>query len=1284
MTQCKENTIQDLYSEGMAVDEISTALYKQEDYARMAELERKAREKGYYVHPDNRIKQYIDRSSELKGKTITIENLDGNTFEDVQVKEVEAVGPNLVRVNRKYTVNLDRNMLTDGMHAVSIMGSEETGFEGKNLGNVTGTVLQVLDQLVAETKRRDGDKLDEESEAVLDMVLEGYKEVLDRSGRDVEINVEMIEAIDEDTRNKGYAQPEQGKMRLLFGNAEYNTATDILAHELQHILIHTALKKNPKLLREVAELRRAMEKELSAKYGGEGWKLFIEHKKEPTSDDIEFAKERWHYVFENAKTPEDEFLAAATTNKYLVAQMEQVTTVTEGNFISKFRDPAYKLNGELKEGMKPSRWIKILNKIVDAINKLYGSTLIKKNAADTAMTLLGKALELEYPTKVEKEKSTYDKVLDAVEKGDEKLAELQGATLESKDDMVAAMRSSSKDKFKKFTDAMWRIKGLRKARSAMLQNNVFNSITKDMTNEYIATFYKKFRESKAFEEKEVVAVKNTVASELMEHYELENVSEDVRKLMKRVILDADAVVFGNADKMLEYLKDENKGNVYLDKVIKKHGKIDTMLEKEDLIDAEAELALAINELAELLVYNRVSTANVHTNAAQIAYDVLGTQKDGVIDEIDRAVSVRAMQLLDKNDKEVLIEALEKDEKAKIAVDAMINMVKEDRAKILDKAYSGNRMYEVKGGKQEQFKDNKKHYVVNAEEMKALTKSKAFHNVGKQNAVSELMGEDMYVVIGDNVEPGYTQGLMSTIQLKNEGDSLRNLMKERLGLTEDEVDDKIELYAKLVKDEEWALIPERSGENKIYDYRLRLPYEVKRDYMSLNNDVVGTVAATVSNLTHKQEAMSNNLNTVRFLNSMYIRYKSSPEHTFIEISEKSEGKFAEYWEMIPHYMKQIVSKEMGGKLMIEESLLTDMFGYKDVSITEAPWIKNSIKRQRIAKKIEMVVQELAKNWKKQVVAFTEGTIFGNNQSNMVLALEHTANKNPLKYINKFRQRWGDMNDYQKARRELLAYDVRVKAGEYKGAKLKEVQRKMDKLRGDMESNPMKDLLADGQYNAILEDINVNMFDNKGILEEKLDAALDKLSKDGSKFNFKKMFDLVYMRQGTVPHDAIMKLTTYSDVIAKQIILEDMKERAVDMRAAGKSYKEIGSKLHRASEKEMKDFFEKGITPQTWLDYLDQLTVNYSYLDNRWLKYFNDSLMLSFTKYLFRSIRPIIRLFNERGFTVGLVEGTQAMLGIDAETPLDQLYTPMDTLGHKMFTGLDVENVFEMLVKPAAFR
>ena len=105
------------------------------------------------------------------------------------------------------------------------------------------------------------------------------------------------------------------------------------------------------------------------------------------------------------------------------------------------------------------------------------------------------------------------------------------------------------------------------------------------------------------------------------------------------------------------------------------------------------------------------------------------------------------------------------------------------------------MYEDKGAKQDvykqdSFKGDKKHYFVEADEMKELVKGGAI-NTGKHEELSRLIGKDIYVVIANDTDPAFTEGLMSAVQLKSEGSSVRRLVMDLDDRTEDEVEEIIE-------------------------------------------------------------------------------------------------------------------------------------------------------------------------------------------------------------------------------------------------------------------------------------------------------------------------------------------------------------------------------------------------------------------------------------------------------------------------------------------------------------
>jgi hypothetical protein len=53
----------------------------------------------------------------------------------------------------------------------------------------------------------------------------------------------------------------------------------------------------------------------------------------------------------------------------------------------------------------------------------------------------------------------------------------------------------------------------------------------------------------------------------------------------------------------------------------------------------------------------------------------------------------------------------------------------------------------------------------------------FHNTGKHDALSHALGKDVWIMVGESSDVGYTEGLMSKVQLKNEGDSVRKLLMQ---------------------------------------------------------------------------------------------------------------------------------------------------------------------------------------------------------------------------------------------------------------------------------------------------------------------------------------------------------------------------------------------------------------------------------------------------------------------------------------------------------------------------
>lgn len=1220
---------------------IERAIADMEAEARIEQSVLNAKIEGSYSDPSKRIILDVDRASKLVGTTVPLEAFSDGEFKDVYVKKAEMIAPKMVSINDgEYVFDMEARQTRDGLY---YLGSEEMG-GGKEipLQELTGTVKEDLVGWTQKMLAMDGDTISDEHKNYLMGVLEKFYDTLEQAGKDVKINLQMMKDLDSRNNTRGEANPELGKMKLVMGNNQNNSMTEVFAHELEHVMLRSVLKTDKALEYSVVQLRNLLKDHFNNKYKGEGWKVFTEGRQNPNEAD---AKEKFKYVFEHGRYPADEFLAYATTNEQLVKQLGLVREMSSA-----------KLLGEV-EGT--GKWKKLWNNIAKAVNKMYGKIMMNnKTAAEMAMDMLDVALRKAHGVEKEADKAVVKKLLDKIAKMDSKIAQYTGEIekeYKTYDEYVKAMEDSVASKM---LNSIWKIRGMAKIRSWMLMNNLFNSVTRDMSNPEIAKFYEMFRKSKSFVEKEVVAVKNKTAGVLEKQFGLGKLSKEQRVAAKRVLLDVDAKSLGSLDEIKEYLKDDKKVQDALEELTK---------------GMSSNVLYAVDQLAELLVHNKMDMKNGYVNAEQIALGELGARDKKTVGEIDRAVTLLAVSRLDSKSKELAVKAIDDQ---KDGLEKAVALVVKNEEELLKRAYYGDKMYQVKGAKQERFVDNKKVYYVEEKEMKELVKA-GMMNTGEHKELSRVLGKKIHAVVGDSIDTQYTEGLMSVIQLKNEGESLKRLLMKLGEMTEEEAQEKIDELAseKGTANGAEALIPERSGNGEVYDYKLRLPYETKSGQMGLDEDLILTVAETVSNLTHKQEAMINNRAAVIQLNRVYEKYKDHKGFNFVEISKDSEGKMKEYWDMMPYYLKRVIDKNYGGKLMVDEALLVDFFGYKDVSIVNAPWIKDRVKRQVIAGKLEKIIQETIKEWKKHIVVLTPATVKGNMMSNMIVALQHTDNKNPLKYMQKFKDTWGMMNKYIADRSKLMELEIREKAGEKITAEMK------DRIRAEMKANPVSALVEDGQYSSILEDVDSEFFEKHGLIGTKINKMFDSIKKENTRENLRRVFAELYIKKEGSIHDSVMKLTTYADAINKSIILQDLVEKANAAKSSGLDVKDTARALETTKE-ELEKFYADGTIPQKWLNKVDALHVNYGYLDNRYVKYANDAGFLTFTKYMFRVFPAMIKMLSKKAVTVMTTESIIKASGL-GETPFKQFYHPLESLGRKMSLWSRPGEVLHELIVPIGF-
>lgn len=1220
--QCNINAV-DQYDK----ETIDEAMRISESKRRTMELVNNAKENGRYADSRKRIKTIIDKGAKLIGKTLRMDSLLGNGFKDEVIKSTEMIDSNTVRINGKYNVALKEGMTTDSAWMVEVdgveLGSEADVNSGETvlLKEYSGTLSENMEQMFYDAVDTDGANLSDLHYDRLFDVLDSYNNAIKQSGEDIEISGSFLEDVMIDSRKntRGSANPETGRFRVIMGNMKNTTATEVLAHELQHIMVSKAIQKHPPLKADIRKLRELVKAKIDKQLGANAYQVFITNRAREggiTSEDIEWAKSMYNYAFNSSKMPEDEFLALATTNEALMNNLEVVK----------------ELDAKLFSGFKNdnnNRILTVLNRIIDKLNKAYSSMFTNgKSSRELASELLGKALEMTSKDMNKKDRTVFDKANDMVSDADKRISGFTKKIKKEQESLEDVLAEETETKYDKFVERIWKIRGLAEARSFMLQNNIFSTVTRNTNNKDVLKLYEMFRQSKKLIDKTTVEMKGATVNVLETKFGMDkkNVSLAVRKSAKRGLLDTDIKALGDIKVIKKALDKKIDGSL--------KDTIKTMSEGLDEFTLQSS-----KDLATLMVHGKATGNDTMLNASRIALTAEGNLRKKK--RIDRLTTLLALDMVDIVDVENTLELVKSNPKG---VEAMIKMMEANEKDMLDKAYGGNEVLMTKGWKQEHYGDNKKYYVVDKKEMEDLVRA-GMQNIGKDEVLSDVFDGDRYIVIGDSLDTAYTEGLMSIVQIKNEGESIRSMLKSTGMYDPIQIDEKIDKLgdSKYYRAENF-LAADRALNGEVTDYRFRLGQDVKEKYMGLDNDIVFTVGHSVANITHKEEAMINNKAAVRFLDKFHRKYKDSKKFQFMEISEKSTGKAKEYYDIIPGYLKSYIKNNVqGGKLVIEESMLVDFFGYKDASLVNTRFIKSSKVRQKYVRMLEKTVQELSGRWKKIIVTMTGGTITNNLGSNMFVTMQNTELTSPVKYLEKFKDAWLGIEQYQADVKEINELEIMKKSGNDID------ENRLASLRDSVKNNHVAEVIDDGQYNIILEDIDSDVFNNKGPLAKKIDEALEKIKKDGRRENIKAIMDELYLTNDSKLFKQLVKLTMYGDVINRIII-------------------------HNYN-------MEKGeMSKRDSLNYVDGLFVNYAYLDNKYIKYMNDHLFFAFTKYFFRTIPAMIKMGARKPLSMFLAESSQVATDINLETPMDQMFNPIKTLIGKLFPWGNAVDMMDVLITP----
>ena len=1053
---------------------------------------------------------------------------------------------------------------------------------------------------------------------------------------------------------EGYFEDDGVTERDVKQDVSLSTQKELVMHEIVHSMIEKAVDEDNKLERSLYMLKEQAMKQMS-------WKDFFkdeESAKNASNAEIQLAKDIFGYM--NNPT---EFLAYAATNENIFNAVNKVKLSQE--LIGRFT---------AKRGQEIGKMKTFLNRVIDAINKVYTAVTTSESARAEINRIISELIVIN--TKIE---------IQAIKPGSKNFSKYQAFGVGDKFNKTNEWLVNAEEGIFKKAKELWSADGVRdKAeatgrfiesigdwrhlqwlRDSRIISDTVTDIVEDTTTESVAWFYEAIRDIKGKREKDKIDFASVMKKKV--NAEFKEFDADERESIT-FMLQGDWKALGVSIEEYRNMLDD-------DSIIR--ARVDELKKSINVAEYSNQAAM----LGYYIVNGEAKGSAMMKNAHQIyfRYHVgkIGSpiQNGFGIDEnikmIDELASLYALLYTEKNVKSNIAKAIDRDA---------------DVVSFASDIYYSYRTKEASGQLGEFSKYMDKGYVrKNGQvdmkfdilpESKIIKNSKIAglnHKIVRERPDIQKMlnsNEKYFMVIERDMDPARTQGVLDDISVIESGQEINSFgagkdltYEQRLDLrTIRFKDDKT--YLNEYIDDSLESISNRKSysvadfdiSGQITGYSERISEADRLNYGRVNNDISDILGNTTSHIQSKEKALLNNQRFVELLIADSDTNAGKPGYVFLSPKSKSK-ELQKYWAMIPDYSRAQIEYETTNKgIWVKQSRINNIVGYKDISISNLKLfgfkLEDYPQWQKAIRIIEYVWMELAKSYKGIIVKLMPQVVASNATSNMIVAMRHGIG--PMEYALAFKNAWSELDDYLQTNEKKISLDIDRDRG------VKGLDDQINILEKRLERNGFRSLINDGQFSMIFEDLDNDSPSKSTHVKDVVMQKTEKLFGKKATENLEEIRQNIYVTKDTRAHRAIEKLTIFNDIINKKIIEDKMLDDMKGMTFASESVKQN---------------YIQGIR-----NYLDQLFTNYSYLLNVNVKWMTDMLILNFIKYFLRQGKAQLSMSRRVPLGTAIAESIDTFVW-NMPDPIDQYQNIFDTLGNKIGTtpvemvgGLIFPNIF----------
>lgn len=737
----------------------------------------------------------------------------------------------------------------------------------------------------------------------------------------------------------------------------------------------------------------------------------------------------------------------------------------------------------------------------------------------------------------------------------------------------------------------------------------------------VAKYHTLLSKSKKFIDTLREEIATTVDKFLRESFVGGSVDAKTSVAITKVILKGDMEALFNlyeVEQIQDYLDNENKLNTQIQTV-------------EDRLVTRTEGNYYINNsrsLGHFMVTGQhlIDGAGLH-NVEQIAKQLsirkgrtLEQDQKSLKEDLTRLSRLYALKYSSTAHKDLVAKSIKAEFAESKEENGILNTIKQHRdykKDQLDRILGGNEILVVDGGIKENYNPHTSAVIATAIEGQKLLKqgftrsanpikgSKLDKSGVKYMYYSDVAGVDTYnkMIVSmtsknselSDIPTGYASV-----------DGLRNYMGQQLISKLDRValDKEVSKQRRsiIVDPQPSSFIPSFNRKGVFVGAKYAITEAEKDSILQKNNsfsNVLGSMSASISDKVNT-EAINKEAVDIAY-KDFKDNYAKNP-NAFVDVSKTSKDPaYRETYNILPSEMKKYMKETWGTDgFLIRREVVSTFFGYRKLSITN--WIRPSTDLEKInhkitriigdslyknlnfnkVKTVENVWQEVIKTTKDTIVIKNLSTLTGNIASNnWLLWLSGVDKADIYKY-----QAIGvvALQSYLKDSVKLGQLELRLKHN----PNVAGIKSKINNLKHQIASNPVKPMVDSGIFQTIVEDIanDTELYTYKSKLDEIVEPLTNRVNS-----TVKEGVSQVAMTHDTQLYKFLRDSTQYSDFIARFA-------------------------LHQHNLK-------KGMSEaDSLVDIVDSF-INYDLPTHPLLQYGNDMGLIMFTKFFIRIQKVILK-------------------------------------------------------------